>query len=105
MGPGFRRESKEGGRLNQLNGSEHQVCSMTQNIYDDDDFFRGYCRLPRSVDGLDAAPEWPALRALLPELQGLRVLDLGCGFGWFCHWAREQGAASVLGIDVSENML
>ena len=78
---------------------------MTQNIYDDDDFFRGYCRLPRSVDGLDAAPEWPALRALLPELQGLRVLDLGCGFGWFCHWAREQGAASVLGIDVSENML
>ena len=78
---------------------------MTQNIYDDDDFFRGYSRLPRSIEGLDAAPEWPALRALLPELKRLRVLDLGCGFGWFCRWAREQGSASVLGIDVSEKML
>jgi SAM-dependent methyltransferase len=78
---------------------------MSQNIYDNDDFFRGYSRLPRSVEGLDAAPEWPALRALLPDLKGLRVLDLGCGFGWFCRWVREQGAASVLGIDVSEKML
>jgi SAM-dependent methyltransferase len=54
---------------------------------------------------LDAAPEWPALRALLPDLEGLRVLDLGCGFGWFCRWVREQGAATVLGVDVSEKML
>ena len=36
---------------------------------------------------------------------GLRVLDLGCGFGWFCRWAREQGASAVLGIDVSEKLL
>lgn len=33
------------------------------------------------------------------------MLDLGCGFGWFCRWARERGAASVLGVDVSERML
>src|SRR5690348_8544133 len=78
---------------------------MTQNIYDNDDFFRGYSGLPRSVEGLEAAAEWPALRALLPEFEGLSVLDLGCGFGWFCRWARERGAASVLGIDVSEKML
>ena len=78
---------------------------MTQNIYDDEAFFQGYSRLPRSVEGLDRAPEWPALRALLPDLRGLSVLDLGCGFGWFCRWAREQGAAAVLGIDVSEKML
>jgi SAM-dependent methyltransferase len=78
---------------------------MTQNIYDDDTFFAGYSRLPRSIEGLDGAPEWPALRALLPDLRGLRVLDLGCGFGWFCRWAREHGAAAVLGIDVSEKML
>jgi ubiquinone/menaquinone biosynthesis C-methylase UbiE len=78
---------------------------MTQNIYDDDGFFEGYSRLPRSVEGLDAAPEWPALRGLLPELRGRAVLDLGCGFGWFCRWARQQGASRVLGIDVSEKML
>ncbi len=78
---------------------------MTQNIYDNPDFFEGYSRLGRSVEGLDGAGEWPALRALLPALRGLHVLDLGCGFGWFSRWAREQGAAQVLGIDVSENML
>jgi ubiquinone/menaquinone biosynthesis C-methylase UbiE len=78
---------------------------MTQNIYDDEEFFAGYSRLRRSVEGLDGAPEWPALRALLPNLSGLKVLDLGCGFGWFCRWARQQGAAAVVGIDVSEKML
>jgi SAM-dependent methyltransferase len=78
---------------------------MTQNIYDDPEFFAGYSRLGRSIEGLEGAPEWPALRALLPELRGCRVVDLGCGFGWFCRWAREQGAAEALGIDVSEKML
>jgi hypothetical protein len=57
---------------------------MTQNIYDNDSFFAGYSRLPRSVEGLDGAPEWPALRAMLPEVSGRRAVDLGCGFGWFC---------------------
>lgn len=78
---------------------------MTQNIYDSEEFFEGYSRLRRSIEGLDGAPEWPALRALLPHLRGRRVLDLGCGFGWFCRWARRQGAAYVVGIDVSEKML
>jgi SAM-dependent methyltransferase len=78
---------------------------MTQNIYDNPEFFEGYSRLGRSVEGLDGAAEWPALKAMLPELRGLRVVDLGCGFGWFCRWARQQGAAAVLGIDVSEKML
>jgi SAM-dependent methyltransferase len=78
---------------------------MTQNIYDNEEFYAGYSRLRRSVEGLDGAPEWPALRALLPDLSGRNVLDLGCGFGWFCRWARQQGAAHVLGIDVSEKML
>jgi SAM-dependent methyltransferase len=78
---------------------------MTQNIYDDPGFFAGYTGLSRSVEGLDGAPEWPALRALLPDLSGLRVADLGCGFGWFCRWARASGAARVAGYDVSEKML
>jgi SAM-dependent methyltransferase len=78
---------------------------MAQNIYDNETFFAGYSQLPRSVEGLDAAPEWPSLRALLPPLDGRRVLDLGCGFGWFCRWARAQGAGAVLGVDLSERML
>lgn len=78
---------------------------MTQNIYDTAEFFAGYSRLPRSVEGLAAAPEWPTLQSMLPDLQGLRVVDLGCGFGWFCRWAHEMGTAAVHGLDVSENML
>jgi SAM-dependent methyltransferase len=78
---------------------------MAQNIYDQPDFFAGYSELRRSTEGLDGATEWPALRSLLPAVAGLRIVDLGCGFGWFCRWAKEQGAADVLGLDMSENML
>ena len=78
---------------------------MAQNIYDNPDFFAGYSKLRRSVHGLDGAPEWPAIRALLPSLDGKRVVDLGCGFGWFARWAKTHGAAYVLGLDISENMI
>ena len=78
---------------------------MAQNIYDDEEFFVAYSGLRRSVEGLDGAPEWPTLRAMLPMMSGLRVVDLGCGFGWFARWAAEAGAAAVLGIDLSEKML
>jgi SAM-dependent methyltransferase len=78
---------------------------MAQNIYDQPDFFAGYSTLRRSAEGLDGAPEWPALRAMLPPIRGLRVADLGCGFGWFCRWALDQGAAQVHGVDLSERML
>jgi len=78
---------------------------MSQNIYDDPNFFRAYGQLPRSIQGLEAAPEFPALRALLPDLNGRDVLDLGCGYGWFCRWARHHGAGRVTAIDLSERML
>ncbi|MFC7065596.1 class I SAM-dependent methyltransferase [Brucella rhizosphaerae] len=78
---------------------------MAQNIYDRTDFFSAYSQLPRSVYGLDGAPEWPCIRSLLPDLSGKDIADLGCGFGWFSRFAREQGAASVTGYDLSENML
>lgn len=78
---------------------------MAQNIYDQPEFFAGYSQLPRSLHGLDSAAEWPASRSLLPNLDGKRVVDLGCGFGWFARWARKRGAAHVLGLDLSENMI
>jgi hypothetical protein len=54
---------------------------VKQNIYDDPGFFARYSNMERSIHGLDAAGEWRSFRALLPDLSGKRVLDLGCGFG------------------------
>lgn len=78
---------------------------MKQNKYDDASFFTNYSQMTRSIGGLDAAGEWPAFRALFPNLQGKNMLDLGCGFGWHCRYAREQQARSVVGVDLSEKML
>lgn len=78
---------------------------MSQNIYDDPEFFAGYATLDRSVKGLDGAPEWPTIQAMLPSLQGKNILDLGCGYGWFCRYARDNQAASVVGLDISQKML
>lgn len=78
---------------------------MAQNIYDDPAFFAAYSQFRRSREGLEGAAEWPAIRALLPPLPGLDVVDLGCGFGWFSRWAAAAGARAVLGIDLSVSML
>jgi SAM-dependent methyltransferase len=77
-----------------------------QNIYDDPEFFAGYARLPRSELGLRAVFEWPAFERLLPaSLRGMRVLDLGCGLGYFAREARKRGAREVIGVDLSDRML
>jgi len=73
---------------------------MKQNIYDDPQFFEGYQKLRDGDTGLNGAVEEPAIRSLLPNLHGLRVLDLGCGFGDFCRFARANGALSVVGVEV-----
>lgn len=78
---------------------------MAQNIYDNQQFFEGYSKMERSVNGLDGANEWPRLRGFLPQLTGSHILDLGCGFGWFARWAKEQGAETVHAVDISQNML
>ena len=42
---------------------------MSQNIYDDPNFFAGYATLDRSVKGLDGAPEWPAIQHRVRSFQ------------------------------------
>ncbi len=78
---------------------------MKQNIYDNPEFFAGYSELRRHESGLNAVLEQPALRTLLPPLVEKRVLDLVCGFVHLYQFARENGAAKVLGVDISEKML
>lgn len=78
---------------------------MKENKYDDPQFFEQYKNFPRSVQGLSAAGEWHELKKMLPDFAGKSVLDIGCGFGWHCIYAAEQGAQNVVGTDISEKML
>ncbi|MGP4040536.1 class I SAM-dependent methyltransferase [Gracilibacillus sp. D59] len=78
---------------------------MKQNKYDNANFFTAYKKMPRSTKGLEAAGEWHIFKPLIPNLRHKDVLDLGCGFGWHCRYARAQEANSVVGVDISEKML
>jgi len=39
------------------------------------------------------------------DLQEKIVLDLGCGYGWFCLIAKERGAKKIYGMEISEEDL
>lgn len=78
---------------------------MKENKYDDEVFFKKYSEMSRSKYGLKGAGEWYQFKKLLPDFKGKRVLDLGCGYGWHCAYTAENGANSVLGVDLSEKML
>lgn len=59
--------------------------------------------------GVETAPynalyERPAMLAMMPPVDGLRVLDAGCGSGLYCELLLERGAR-VTGVDESAGML
>ena len=78
---------------------------MEQNIFDNQAFFDGYKALRERDDNLNLLLEQPAMRRLLPEIEGKAVLDLGCGYGHNCLDFVKRGAREVVGVDISEKML
>lgn len=58
--------------------------------------------MEQSKRGLQGAGEWHELKKILPDFQDKAVLDLGCGYGWHCKYAIDNGARYVLGIDISK---
>ena len=68
---------------------------------------QGYDRWAAVYDH-DANPlpalEEPVVQAAAGDVEGLTVLDLGCGTGRHAHWLAEAGA-QVTAIDFSEGML
>src|ERR1700761_1163832 len=45
------------------------------------------------------------LSQMLPDINGLHVLDAGCGTGRWLQFLAPRGAASLIGVDSSEKML
>lgn len=78
---------------------------MQQNIYDNPEFFQMYKNLRESRITYNDFIEQPAIRGLLPDLQDLNVLDLGCGFGEQANYMIDNHASQVTGVDISEKML
>lgn len=78
---------------------------MKENKYDETTFFDKYSQMARSQQGLAGAGEWHELRKLLPDFREKTFLDLGCGYGWHCAYAIENGAEKGVGVDISDKML
>ncbi|MGG2054735.1 class I SAM-dependent methyltransferase [Lysinibacillus pakistanensis] len=78
---------------------------MKQNIYDNPEFFRHYQALRQTPYNYNNLLEQPSIKSLLPNLQNLQMLDIGCGMGEFAYYCIENQAKHVTAIDVSRNML
>ncbi|MFF2022894.1 class I SAM-dependent methyltransferase [Streptomyces sp. NPDC058171] len=59
----------------------------------------------RSFKEVSTGAEQAHVTALLGDVRGLRVLDLGCGHGHYASRVRELGAARVTGVDLSPEMV
>ena len=82
---------------------------MSENIYEYDNktFFDNYIKLRNDQNNIAANEivEMPAIYSALPDLNGKRVLDLGCGTGNNCIKAVRLGASYVVGLDISKNII
>lgn len=78
---------------------------MTTSIYDNDHFFARYTQLRANPISLNEIVEKPTMFRLLPDIQGKKVLDLGCGTGEHLRHYLACGATRVVGLDLSQNML
>lgn len=76
-----------------------------QNVFDNEEFFNSYIELRNNEINLNTLLEQPAMKKLLPSLEGKSVIDLGCGYGHNCLDFVNRGARQVIGVDISTKML
>ncbi len=61
-------------------------------------------RFTTAADSFSDNLERPAIKQLIGDIAGARVLDLGCGSGTYSVWFAELGA-QVVGLDLSQTMI
>lgn len=75
-----------------------------QNIYDNKVFFEDFRDHRNNEINFNDCIESPILHAMLPELSGKKILDIGYGMEQHAKQYADMGAEAVLGIDISEKM-
>lgn len=80
---------------------------MRQNIYDNETFYKEYDNMRNDAKKLSANDliEIPTIRSMFPDVKGMKVLELGCGYGDNCAYLANLGASFILGTDISEHMI
>ena len=76
-----------------------------ENVYDNPSFFEQYQDLRAQQINANNLLEIPIMKSMLPPLQDKTILDLGCGAGDMDKYFLANGAKSVLGVDISQNMI
>ena len=75
------------------------------SVYDKENFFALYQKLRSNPISLNEIVEKPTMLSLLPDLQGKKLLDLGCGTGGHLQLYLERDAARGGGRDLSVKMV
>ncbi|MBP8295465.1 MAG: methyltransferase domain-containing protein [Burkholderiales bacterium] len=74
-------------------------------FYDDATVFAAYAQLRERADSPNDTLDRPTMRALLGDVTGKRILDLGCGDAAFGRDLLAAGAGAYHGVDGSANMV
>ncbi len=76
-----------------------------QNVYDNNEFFKSYIDMRGTEVNPNSLVEVPIIFSLMPDVKGKDILDLGCGYGKISKLFVENGAKSVMALDISQNMI
>lgn len=77
--------------------------TLALEVYNDKEFARSYSN-KIEYNSHNALYERPATLSLLPDVNGKKVLDAGCGPGKYTEWLINHGAV-VTSIDYSDEMI
>lgn len=75
------------------------------SVYDEQDFLSNYLERRNRPDSPNNAIEKPILDKLIGDVNGLSILDLGCGDASFGKELLERGASRYEGVEGSQQML
>lgn len=78
---------------------------MSQNIYDNEHFYKGYTKIRNNKFSYNEMIEMPVMKKELPDIKEKTVLDIGCGMGKFIQYMLELNSKQIVGLDISNNMI